>query len=621
MKENKFYTIKREYFEKKNSYCYILQLNKKISPDHLNNLQEHLKIMNGFYFSFKKESGFVFKYKREAKAFGDILEGYLYSIGFEEDEDANDEENIYCGSYMDDPEILDYLEETFSQEKGDRTNPNNVLSETKEEDITDFSNRETDEADSNNEIISILKENFIIVETKGKYGIINCLGDEIFPKAYDKLYTTGSEKVLFTQLEDKYGLINLCTKLEVTPQYDQIDLYNCNLALVRKNNLYGFIDEKGKEIIPCQYHEAESFSEDRAVVKKTKKGKKFVIDKKGKSITPPIYADIGFFLHGRAHVTIDDWTYGFIDLKGKLVIPIKYNLAERPSFLCEYGVEKEWIGETSFERVVDLDGNIVFSVDGEYSWWVSTTYEYKGQKRIIFRRSENETDNTFCGATDIYGNEKIPFGFTSITLNNPTNKEDSCLCVEVDNKYNGCLSLDGEMLIDTISEELTYLRDGYAIIKQKRKYGVMKPGSEWVIPCIYYSITQLDKASDGTVRFIVSKGKKWGVLNDREEWILPCQFENIEVGFDGQFILGVKKKKKIVTDKMKDIGNYLWEGIYPIANADSYLCIEAGTAHVIDKKGLEITSFSCEGFISILDNYECYPDNEEEETGEEEDLD
>ncbi|RLG25198.1 WG repeat-containing protein, partial [Methanosarcinales archaeon] len=52
------------------------------------------------------------------------------------------------------------------------------------------------------------------------------------------------------------------------------------LARVVKNGKYGFVDKKGKIVIPLKYDNAGSFSEGLAWVEKD--GKEGFVDKKGK---------------------------------------------------------------------------------------------------------------------------------------------------------------------------------------------------------------------------------------------------------------------------------------------------------------------------------------------------
>ena len=53
---------------------------------------------------------------------------------------------------------------------------------------------------------------------------------------------------------------------------------------MEKDGKYGFIDTTGKEVAPCQYDDAESFSEGFARVEKD--GKYGFIDTTGKVVIP-----------------------------------------------------------------------------------------------------------------------------------------------------------------------------------------------------------------------------------------------------------------------------------------------------------------------------------------------
>ena len=103
------------------------------------------------------------------------------------------------------------------------------------------------------------------------------------------------------KVKDKWGFINIMGELVVKPQYDDIDVESSEgLALVIKSGKYGYINDKGKEVIPLEYEYADSFSDGCAVVKK---GLKYgFIDKKGKEITPFIYQRAEVFNSGYAAV-------------------------------------------------------------------------------------------------------------------------------------------------------------------------------------------------------------------------------------------------------------------------------------------------------------------------------
>jgi hypothetical protein len=91
-----------------------------------------------------------------------------------------------------------------------------------------------------------------------------------------------------------------------------------------ENGKWGFIDKTGKEIIPCKYDKAKSFSEGLVAVQLN--NKYGFIDYTGKEIIPCKYDDAGKFYEGLAAVELND-KWGFIDHTGKEIIPFKYDEA------------------------------------------------------------------------------------------------------------------------------------------------------------------------------------------------------------------------------------------------------------------------------------------------------
>lgn len=95
----------------------------------------------------------------------------------------------------------------------------------------------------------------------------------------------------------------------------------------------GFINAKGKEVIPCIYDAAMSFSNQYAAVAKEIDGKKSwgFIDKKGKEIVPCIYKEVkDFSTDGLAAICINDEQtkedlWGFVNTKGEITIPATFN--------------------------------------------------------------------------------------------------------------------------------------------------------------------------------------------------------------------------------------------------------------------------------------------------------
>lgn len=97
-------------------------------------------------------------------------------------------------------------------------------------------------------------------------------------------------------------------------EYDRAECFNAGLALVGKNDKYGFINKQGKAVIPLVYDDAWEFAENLANVKKD--GKWGFIDKTGKTVIPFRYQSVGGFFRGFAPVE-NDKGWLCIDKKGK----------------------------------------------------------------------------------------------------------------------------------------------------------------------------------------------------------------------------------------------------------------------------------------------------------------
>lgn len=182
------------------------------------------------------------------------------------------------------------------------------------------------------------------------------------------LSVSAQEEFLF-QFKDakgKYGFKDMMTNKVVIPaQYDEVGNFmrEANLAWVKKNKKYGFIDNKGKLIVPLIYDFALDFTNGRALVNKGrhttedpagyKPGKYGFIDKTDKEVIPLIYTEAEFFNEDRARVGNGE-KVGFIDPSGKEVIPLIYDDAD---LHFKEGKVEVTLGEKTF--FIDKNGKKV----------------------------------------------------------------------------------------------------------------------------------------------------------------------------------------------------------------------------------------------------------------------
>ncbi|MDR1718682.1 MAG: TonB family protein [Dysgonamonadaceae bacterium] len=115
-----------------------------------------------------------------------------------------------------------------------------------------------------------------------KSGLVDMEGKEILPFEYEKIHQAdGNSKFLILESKDKMGLYDITTKnIAYPPKYDEIGSFLDGLARVALDGKYGYIDENGRERIPCIYDEAaKHFANGIAEV--SQNGEQFTIDKTG----------------------------------------------------------------------------------------------------------------------------------------------------------------------------------------------------------------------------------------------------------------------------------------------------------------------------------------------------
>lgn len=200
-------------------------------------------------------------------------------------------------------------------------------------------------------------EGLAMVTLAGKHGCIDNKGAEVIPLIYDdtKWFSEGLMAVNKGATSvmgmpgvkgGKWGFIDKKGKEVVPFKYELAEYFKDGLAAVRVNGRWGFIDKTGKQVVPGIYEEVKNFSEGFASVRRVLSNEEIAaakidttglrvitrwtfIDKKGKEILKPVYLTSGYFYDGLLAMSIPhekwrDGAYGFVDYKGKTVIPFQF---------------------------------------------------------------------------------------------------------------------------------------------------------------------------------------------------------------------------------------------------------------------------------------------------------
>lgn len=138
------------------------------------------------------------------------------------------------------------------------------------------------------------------------------------------------------------------------------------LAAVKLNDKYGYIDVKGKTVVPIIYEDCKNFNAAMAAVKKA--GKWGFIDSKGKMVIPAKFDDAGFFRYPdrMAPVKVGE-TWGFIDQTGAFKIqPTYIEAKDFHNGIAAVKTPDGW-GYINFRGNMEIQPSFYFADDFELS--------------------------------------------------------------------------------------------------------------------------------------------------------------------------------------------------------------------------------------------------------------
>ena len=308
----------------------------------------------------------------------------------------------------------------------------------------------------------------------------------------------------FHQEDCKIGYVDTKGRVVIPPQFDRAGFFREGLAVVGTNIngqlKYGFINQKGRFVIDPEFDGAHDFSDGFAGIRL--EGKSGYIDRKGQVVISPQFAEVFPFYRGLARVRIftTEGTFrgrwGVINKKGAFVVPPTYDHIRHftKQIIVAGTVENEqwkwslisWTGETIRKPQLEPIENID---DG-------TPIKFEGKPKI--------TDNV----RNIFGSEEytrslVDFskGMISISIHNQVaylNLEgelvigprflssqafsEGPVVVRVGLKC-GYIDKTGKMVTGLRFEECTGFSEGLAQVRIEGKYGFIdKTGSLRINP-------------------------------------------------------------------------------------------------------------------------------------------
>ena len=177
-----------------------------------------------------------------------------------------------------------------------------------------------------------------------KYGFINKVGKFVIPAEFQNVLWGFRNGLTDVKINGKWGFINKKGVLVIPNKFEGVFPFHNGISSVELNGNWNYcINKRGKIVIPNKHTSAYwkfldptigiSFNQGLAVVS-LKKGRKWrwgYIDKKGKFVIPFRFEHACEFRESLATVEING-KWGFINKQGNIVIPVKFENADAVGF-------------------------------------------------------------------------------------------------------------------------------------------------------------------------------------------------------------------------------------------------------------------------------------------------
>lgn len=249
-------------------------------------------------------------------------------------------------------------------------------------------------------------------DADGKWGY--SVNDQWVIQPHFERALTFSENVACVRLNNKYGFINSAGEVVIPYRFDAVFSFSEGMAAVSVNDKWGYINHSGVSVIPYRFDNAKSFSEGYAPV--CVNGKWGFVDREGKCQIPYKYDNLNCFSEGLAAAEYQgEW--GFIDSADNWYAAKEEFIPKFTNYARIY-VEDEinkWQVKGKYEKTVDWQARVNDTTReqkiSELTKVAEQQYieEYSKAINISQRLSDYDADNEiFLIKDDNFGDLLVP---------------------------------------------------------------------------------------------------------------------------------------------------------------------------------------------------------------------
>ncbi|CAA9198534.1 hypothetical protein FLA105534_02175 [Flavobacterium bizetiae] len=433
---------------------------------------------------------------------------------------------------------------------------------------------------------------YIRIMGENSWGFNDEKGNSIIPLGKYKFLNPIDEKgMILAELGNKHGYIDINQKIIVPFEYDDIDLFNHELASVKKNGKYGFVNRKGKIVIPIQFDNNSDFTNSGLAL--VEKNNKFgFINQTGKEIISINYQNANEATFDSLITLNKKGKWAFFDYKGKQKTDFIYD----EIFVTDISLKGE--NGSTFWR----NGLILVRKNNQTAYLDKNLKEvipfgkYDSGERFNQNRIAIVSKNHKYGIINEFGKEIVKPEYD--TLEHPEEDYHESEIFEGKNKnYITLLDKSGNKIYDKIKDyRFDFSRLGkkihrvYIIQNFKKQYGVVDAQGQIIIPFMYDVIQDFN----GTANTVVELKGKSGIISSDNQILYPIDNDAIMTGKDlDYYIISKNDKAGIIGKNLKTILNFDYQDLSPCFydNKNFFIAKQNNKYGVINRLGRIVIPF------------------------------
>ncbi len=356
-------------------------------------------------------------------------------------------------------------------------------------------------------------DNWILVKTKGKSGVLKLNGDLLLPPEFDSVRLIHHT---FLVKSGKYGrwgwsMISTDGKVLTDQVYEAIDWLGDSFFEAKRGNYWGVLNTLGKEIIFCKYDSIVQYTEGKLLVKFL--GEDGILNLDGEWEILPQKKSIEI---------VDPMRYLVRSPYGSYVAWYP----DTKDFSAEYFLYKH--GDRYIEKTLD---NKIGLRDEHGDRIIEPAYDEISELQedsIYYARAGNKY--TFITKSGVKTNADDP-RFQAIR-----DMKEAFIGVKIDGKW-GFVDINGKLRIANQYENIGFFHEGLAPIKIRGRWGYVNKREEIIVQPAYDTVYNFQ---NGLCR-VVKKGY-YGLINAQGQITLDCEYDELQRLKTGGFL--TKKNNK-----------------------------------------------------------------------------